>query len=338
MWISPSFSDNRRECAFPTNQSALGKIAVEDERTRRIGGAGGERGEPGRHLLARVDDGVTSLGQLEEVAPGPPVAADERALLEMPDERDVGHGTADLGGERHGMPVEQTVDHVRRQPADGCRPVTACVGQLGDVAERHRPDHRVPRGIGRPQPPQAVPALLEGEDALGVVGQLADEEDPQAIDCWRRRRTVAEGPEMGHLVDGVTDARPEPQWMLDVEVRPEGIDAADRLAHESRELTGMVDPLGGHLPARPHATVATHAAPVHPVEVVGHESRPLQPPLRHASMEDLHELRPAIDRIERLAVVVVAHPGHRHDGQASASRIVRSEARWSGKITSSEGR
>ncbi len=97
----------------------------------------------------------------------------------MPDEGNAARLAHHLVREGHRLPVQQRVDEVGLQFAQRAPPVVA--RQVAHVAEGQRADRVVPVGVRHPQPVQLVAALLEREHAIGVVGQLADQQDLQAV-------------------------------------------------------------------------------------------------------------------------------------------------------------
>ena len=60
-----------------------------------------------------------------------------------------------------------------RDTAHGLFP--AREGHFLDMAERNWPDEVKPGAMRRPEPEEAVPPLLQGQHALRVVRQLADD-------------------------------------------------------------------------------------------------------------------------------------------------------------------
>jgi hypothetical protein len=111
--------------------------------------------------------------ELGEQRPLAPHQAALRGLLEVPDERDV--RVEERGGERDRPPVQQRVDDVRTR-------VAPCAGvDVLDAGKRKRADRHEPERIRDPQSQQPVTALGERLDALRVVGQLAGDQDRQAV-------------------------------------------------------------------------------------------------------------------------------------------------------------
>jgi hypothetical protein len=167
--------------------------------------------------------------QVGELAPDAAAARVERPLLEVPDERDAEVGLEHLVREGHRGPVEQRVDHVGAHAAHRLAP--AVVRQVGHVAERQRADRVEPVRLGAPQAEQLVAALLEREHAVGVVGQLADEEDPQPVGRARRVGPGAVGAVLRDLV---------------VQVALRAVEA-QRLAHAVAARYGFRPPTGSRM-------------------------------------------------------------------------------------------
>jgi hypothetical protein len=75
-----------------------------------------------------------------------------------------------------------------------------------------------------------VPALLEREDALGVVCQLTHEQDPQPVWSARGVGPLAEATVTLDLVDRVADRRVHSKRLGDAIPGPVRIETAQRLA------------------------------------------------------------------------------------------------------------
>ena len=75
--------------------------------------------------------------------------------------------------------------------------------EIADVAEWQWADVVVPVGIRHPEAKELMPALLQGQHALRVVGQLADQKDLQPVGRQGRIRAIAEPRKALDLVDEV---------------------------------------------------------------------------------------------------------------------------------------
>ena len=77
------------------------------------------------------------------------------------------------------------------------------------MAKRERADGVGPVGVGHPQAVELVPQLFQGQDAIGVVAKLADQEDFEAVAGRRGVGTFAVPPVVLDLVDAMADGRME---------------------------------------------------------------------------------------------------------------------------------
>jgi hypothetical protein len=192
------------------------------------------------------------------------------------------------------------------------------------MTERQRADGVVPVRLAHPEPEQLVPTLLEGQDALGVVGQLADQQDTQAVRGAWRVGSLAEAAVVLDLVDAVADRRVHPDRLGDAEARAVGVEAALGLAQHLAELVRVGDPLAGHTTGLDRR--AGEPVPEHPAEVVRHELVALGPAVVGAPVRDLHELQLlALDL--RIRVAVVRVPDARHRQHRLRRRVQRGDER-----------
>ncbi len=222
-------------------------------------------------------------------------------------------------GERNGLPVELRVDDVGLDAAHGLLP--ALTRQVLDVPEGERTYAIEPIGVGRPQAVEGVPALLQRENALGVVGEFAHQQDLQPIGSRRRGGALSKRPVVRRLVDAVADRRVEAQRTGHMIARAVGVEPAERFADDLVALVGVVDPLTGDLIRTYKPAVRTRLVPIHAREIVGDKFLAWRPLLVHATVRHLHELQAiTLDDTSGRPVVVVAHAGV---GQHSAVVVVQ---------------
>src|SRR4051812_42366450 len=91
---------------------ALGQITVEHVGWFAQGQAGNDSVKPVPHFRAREDLPIRILVQVDQLRPGSLFQANERSLLEMPDERNAGGGHQYLMGKRYCLPVEQRINDI----------------------------------------------------------------------------------------------------------------------------------------------------------------------------------------------------------------------------------
>lgn len=136
-----------------------------------------------------------------------------------------------------------------------------------------------------------MPLLLECQHAVGVVGQLADQEDFQTVRGAQRVGALAQMTVPPDLVDEVADRRVKAQRRPDAVVHAKRIDATDRLLHQLVALRRMVHPFTADAPAANESAQFTQARPVQALEIVGFEFVALDPAALDAPVHALHELQ-----------------------------------------------
>jgi hypothetical protein len=184
-----------------------------------------------------------------------------------------------------------------------------------------------------------VATLLEGEHAVGVVGEFPDEQNAQGVLRRWRVGALPVAAVLLDLVDPVADGRVHPNRLAHMEPGAVCVQPPFRLAQELVQLPGVVDPLARDDPGLDASAALDEPAPEHAVQVVRHQLRPLEPTVAGAAVQHLHELEGfSLDSAEGVAVVMVPHPVTASAADSSASRAATSVARCSGVRRSSCGR
>jgi hypothetical protein len=303
--------------AFAGEPVALRQVAVEHELRACVGYA--DRVEPLRHFRRRVDAAVGLRVEVDELAPRALLEADERAFLEMPHERDAGIAPQHFVRERHRLPVEERVDHVGLDARDLVAPARPV--EILAVRERQRADRVVPVWVAHPQAEQSMAAFLERDHAIGVVRELAHEQDAQPVGRRRGTRSLAIMPVLLDLVDQVAGSRVEAQRRAHAIAQPIRIDAALGLADHLVPLLRMIDPFARQRAGRHERAALAELRPEHARQVVGDQFVAGHPAIVGAPMRDLHELEPVtVDQAFRGAAVVMAHVRIREDGAGVAAQ------------------
>ena len=179
------------------------------------------------------------------------------------------------------------------------------------MPERERADRvEVPR-LRRPELVEAVAALFESEDALGVVRELAYEDDRETVVRGWRPRAVSEGCVNRALIDSVSNGRLENEWLRNLVAGSIWIQTArGSLLDDLVPLKWVVDPLARNLARRDEGTVPAQLRPVHSIEVVRRRLTPLDPALFGTPVHHLDKLeRTAFDMPGRIFGRVMANAG-----------------------------
>src|SRR6266849_5603099 len=111
--------------------------------------------------------------------------------------------------------------------AQGAEP--ALTRQIGHVTERQRAYGVPPVRRVYPEAEKGMPAFLEGKHALGVIGELACQEDAQTVAGCRIRRTDPKATVQLHFVVQGTDRAVEPERLRHLIARPVGVEPSPRL-------------------------------------------------------------------------------------------------------------